>query len=250
VVLGVSVGVIPLVARQLLKHDPRWRRMVRHVKTVPTQAFQLWLREEVDELGWEHPPVNLSGFAEPFDTWADMRHLIQRESWSRPVRSIAYFCGVLPDPGLPEPGDGDGPAEFHRAQRAAVREGAIRYLNTQIGALWPGAVRKRGGFRWELLASPECGGEEPCRGERRFDSQYWTANVDANDRYVLSLPGSSRHRLSPLDLSFDNLTVAGDWTATGLDTGCIESAVMSGRLAAHAISRRPALSEIVGYDHP
>jgi hypothetical protein len=51
-------------------------------------------------------------------------------------------------------------------------------------------------------------------------------------------------------MTFDNLTIAGDWTATGLDTGCIESAVMSGRLAAHAISRKPSLRDIVGYDHP
>jgi uncharacterized protein with NAD-binding domain and iron-sulfur cluster len=56
--------------------------------------------------------------------------------------------------------------------------------------------------------------------------------------------------LSPLDICFDNLTIAGDWTATGLDSGCIESAVMSGRLAAHAISHFPPLEDIVGYDHP
>ena len=51
-------------------------------------------------------------------------------------------------------------------------------------------------------------------------------------------------------MSVDNLTIAGDWTATGLDSGCIESAVISGLLAAHALSRRPRLEEIVGYDHP
>jgi uncharacterized protein with NAD-binding domain and iron-sulfur cluster len=64
------------------------------------------------------------------------------------------------------------------------------------------------------------------------------------------LPGSIRHRISPLDMSFDNLTIAGDWTRTGLDSGCIESAVISGRLAAHALSGKPGLHEIVGYDHP
>ena len=51
-------------------------------------------------------------------------------------------------------------------------------------------------------------------------------------------------------MTFDNLTIAGDWTVTGLDTGCIESAVMSGLLAAHAIAQTPPLSSIVGYDHP
>lgn len=101
-----------------------------------------------------------------------------------------------------------------------------------------------------MAAKPEAGNDQPATDASAFDSQYWTANVNPSDRYVLSLPGSPAYRLSPLDLSFDNLTIAGDWTATGLDTGCIESAVISGRLAAHAISGLPALQDIVGYDHP
>ena len=71
-----------------------------------------------------------------------------------------------------------------------------------------------------------------------------------SDRYVLSLPGASRFRISPLDRTFDNLTVTGDWTETGLNTGCVESAVISGMLASHALSGFPALEDIVGYDHP
>ena len=113
--------------------------------------------------------------------------------------------------------------------------------------LWPKAVNARG-FRWSLLVAPT--GAKAGAGKRRFDSQYWSANVNPSDRYVLSLPGSLEYRLSPLDLCFDNLTIAGDWTATGLDTGCIESAVMSGRLASHALSHFPPLEDIVGYDHP
>src|SRR5262249_35234201 len=97
VVLGVPIGVIPQVARQLIAREPRWRDMVEHVKTVPTQSFQLWMREGMRELGWERPAVNLSGFVEPFDTWADMTHLIPEEEWTDPVRSIAYFCSALSD---------------------------------------------------------------------------------------------------------------------------------------------------------
>jgi uncharacterized protein with NAD-binding domain and iron-sulfur cluster len=74
--------------------------------------------------------------------------------------------------------------------------------------------------------------------------------VNPSDRYALSLPGSSQHRISPLDLTYDNLTVAGDWTDCGFNAGCVEAAVMSGKLAAHALSRRPPLHDIVGYDHP
>ena len=86
--------------------------------------------------------------------------------------------------------------------------------------------------------------------EKRFDTQFWVANANPSDRYVQSLPGTSRHRISPLDETYSNLTVAGDWTECGLNSGCVEAAVMSGRLAAHAISECPPLNEIVGYDHP
>lgn len=244
VVLGVSVAVLAEVAQELIERDPRWREMVHHVKTVPTQVFQMWMRESTAQLGWPHPPANLSGFVEPFDTWAEMSHLIAEENWTNPIRSIAYFCGVLPDrldrtSAITEP--------FHREQKEIVRANAVRFLETSVGALWPKAVHN-GRFRWEILATDDPRSGSP--GAKDFNSQYWEANVNPNDRYVQSLPGSIGYRISPLDMSFDNLTIAGDWTASGLDSGCIESAVMSGRLAAHAISGAPGLAEIVGYDHP
>jgi len=51
-------------------------------------------------------------------------------------------------------------------------------------------------------------------------------------------------------MTYDNMTIAGDWTACGFDNGCVEAAVMSGRLAAYAVSGAPRLEDIVGYDHP
>ena len=119
VVLGLGVSAIPLVCGELLAREPRWKAMTEHVKTVGTQAFQVWMREDMRELGWKHPPVNLSGYVEPFDTWADMGHLIPRESWSRPVQSIAYFCSVLPDaaPSHRATGATAGGDKVHRAQR-------------------------------------------------------------------------------------------------------------------------------------
>lgn len=249
VVLGVGVGALPHVCPELLAREPRWRAMVQHVKTVATQAFQVWMREDMRELGWERPSVNLSGYVEPFDTWADMGHLIPRESWSKPVKSIAYFCSVLPGAA---PADEVTGEDLPQAQRARVRESAVRFLDRDVGALWPRAVDRAGRFRWEVLAAEDDGtaAGRKRRGEKRFDTQFWTANVSPSDRYTLSLPGSVKFRISPLDMSFDNLTVAGDWTQSGLDSGCVESAVMSGLLAAHALSRSPALEDIIGYDHP
>ena len=64
------------------------------------------------------------------------------------------------------------------------------------------------------------------------------------------MPGSLQYRISPLDDRFDNLTIAGDWTDCGHQAGCVEAAVMSGLLAASALSNFPRLGEIIGYDHP
>jgi uncharacterized protein with NAD-binding domain and iron-sulfur cluster len=238
VVLGVSVGAIPFVAREICAKDPRWRDMVANVKTVATQAFQIWLDRDAADLGWSEPPVVLSGFVKPFDTWADMTHLAPEEAWRVAPRHIAYFCNVLEDRGDP-----DAPG-YEAAMRDLVRDNAVRFLKQDMHELWPKAAAP-GSFRFDWLIDP-AGGE----GEARFASQFWTANVSPTDRYVLMLPGTLKHRISPLDNTYDNLTLAGDWTACGYDAGCVEAAVMSGRLAAHALSGTPRLEDIVGYDHP
>jgi len=249
VVLAVGIAAVPYVCRDLLERDPRWRAMVDNVKTVATQAFQVWMNEDMESLGWPAPSTTLSGYVSPFDTWADMRQVIPYEDWPQgDLRAIAYFCSALATPEAPAQGTGAvDPASYHEA----VRRNAIGFLERDVTRLWPGAERPGGGFRWELLLAPPS--EEPTAassGEKRFDSQYWTANVNPTDRYTLCLPGSLVHRISPLDNTYDNLTIAGDWTECGFNEGCVEAAVMSGRLAAHAIALSPALEDIIGYDHP
>jgi hypothetical protein len=204
----------------------------------------------MEQLGWPDPPLALSAFVHPFETWADMSHLIREESWKMTPRAIAYFCSVLNDPASPQDITA---SSYPQRRRMEVQENAIRYLNNDIVQLWPKAVRGHGKFRWNLLMDPK--EKAPVRNtgvnnHARFESQYWTANVNPSERYVLSLPGTQKYRISPLDNTYDNLTVAGDWTTCGLDAGCVEAAVISGRLAAHAISSSPALEDIVAFDHP
>jgi uncharacterized protein with NAD-binding domain and iron-sulfur cluster len=246
VVLGVGIGAVPYVCAELVARDPRWADMVRHGKTVATQAFQVWMREDMRALGWPHPPTTVSGFVQPFDTWADMAHLIPEEGWLVPPRALAYFCSVLPDD---EPPAHRGDAEYPARRREVVRQNAIRFLDRHIGSLWPKAVQSAGGFRWDLLVDA-AGPSGAVADARRFAGQFWTANVNPSDRYTLCVPGSPRYRISPLDNTYDNLTIAGDWTDCGFNEGCVEAAVMSGRLAAHALSQSPPLEDIVGYDHP
>jgi hypothetical protein len=55
------------------------------------------MREDMAALGWHQRQTAVSAFYHPFDTWADMRHLIPEESWPVRPRAIAYFCSALPD---------------------------------------------------------------------------------------------------------------------------------------------------------
>jgi hypothetical protein len=84
-------------------------------------------------------------------------------------------------------------------------------------------------------------------GVSRFDQQFWRANIDPTERYVLSPPGSTKYRLKAWGSGYDNLVLAGDWIYTGLNVGSVEGTVMGGRLASFAISGAPALTEIIGY---
>jgi len=248
VVFGASVGAVPYTCKEILARDARWRDMVRHVKTVASQALQLWMNEDMRQLGWASDSLTMSGFVKPFDTWADMEHLIAEESWSPEPKAIAYFCNVLADPPVePDRSDTGYPAR----REEEVRRNAVHFLHRDIGHFWPKAVDKQG-FRWDILVDhAEAAGQgRRLVGEARIASQYCRANVNPTDRYVLALPGTLKYRISPLDNTYDNLTIAGDWTDCGFNEGCVEAAIMSGRLAAHAISQHPPLEDIIGYDHP
>ncbi len=242
VVLAIPVGAAPLLCRELIDDRPEWREMVDHLATVATQSFQIWLREDEPALGWDRPGVTISAYEQPFSTWASMPQLIDAERWPVDERpgTIAYFCGVL---AARWPDDSSGP-DYARHHRAHTRGEAVEFLQRHIGQLLPGAVGADG-FRWDLLC-----GSDGRRGAGAFDSQYWVANVDPSDRYVLSVPGSDRYRLRSDESGYDNLFLAGDWTDSGMNAGCIESAVLSGLQAANAVRGRPRAHRIAGYYLP
>jgi uncharacterized protein with NAD-binding domain and iron-sulfur cluster len=235
-VLAIPIGMAGVVCRELMADRPEWRDMVANVKTVATRAFQAWLREDERDLGWPVSGSTLTGYAQPFDTGASMSHVIGLEDWpdggagdDRPG-SVFYFCDTHDAPAAPDLVDAGVAAEHHER----VRRAAVHFLDRQAGHLLPEAVTDRG-FRWELL----CGGEpDGLPGRAAFDSQFWTANVDPADRYVQSQPGTAKHRLRPDESGYDNLFLAGDWTDSGLNAGCIEAAVVSGLQAANGLLGR------------
>ena len=100
VVLAVSIGMVPIVAGELIEDRPEWRDMAAHVRTVATQAFQIWLRPDEASLGCNTPGATVSAYVPPFDTWASMPQTLWAENWPRTERpgAVAYFCGSLDAP--------------------------------------------------------------------------------------------------------------------------------------------------------
>jgi uncharacterized protein with NAD-binding domain and iron-sulfur cluster len=80
------------------------------------------------------------------------------------------------------------------------------------------------------------GDESMFLGHAGFAGQYVRANVEPSERYILSLPGTTKRRLPPERSGFENLFLAGDWTKTSINGGSVEAAVESGFRAADAVA--------------
>lgn len=215
----------------------QWKDMRENVTTVATQTAQAWLSRDMQQLGWYRGSGIMTAFDAPFETWADMTHTLSTEkAWrtssggapnanADSARSVAYFCGVLADKDIPA---------TQAAANTKVTANFKALLEQGIQPLWPDAFAG-GKTAWDATVG----------------APHAQANIQGSDRYTLSLPGSIGYRISPLDRSVLNMAIAGDWTATGIDAGCVEAAVMSGMLAAFALTNEaPSLDSIVGYDHP
>ena len=51
-------------------------------------------------------------------------------------------------------------------------------------------------------------------------------NTEPTELYVLSVAGSTKHRLDPANNGYANLSLAGDWVYNGFAIGCVEAAVL------------------------
>lgn len=226
VVLAIPLGALGEICHELADANARFKIMLERGETVSTKALQLWLTRTVGELGG--PPAGdgldppATAFAEPFDTYCDMSHLIGAEGYGGGdgPKGVAYFCAVLPDS-----------ADVVDAEES-VRVAAAQYLERQAATIWPLAARD-GAFDWNVLFDPE-----EREGPDRLRAQYVTANVAATDRYVTTPAGSVDARLHPDQSGFENLVLAGDWTHNEIDGGCVEAAVISGERAAAALAVR------------
>jgi len=246
VVLGISLGLLPAICRELTSQSQAWRDMIANLQTVQTQSFQIWLTRTAKELGW---PVDtaeslspaerqfelMAGYTQPIDSWADMSQVLPTEAWGDAVKSVHYIFGPLEDAAsIPAPWTR---SDFPEVQSERVKDQMREFLSNNVAPLFPLGVNPSdaNALDWNLLADPS-----DARGVERLNSQYWRANVEPSERYVLSLQGTARHRLDPGNSGFGNLFLAGDWTHNGFDVGCVEAAALSAKLAAAAVARSGA----------
>jgi len=227
-VLAVSHGMLPVVATELIEDRSEWREMVSRVRTVATQAYQLWLWPTEAELGWPHSGSTISAYKRPFETWASMPQTLWAENWppDRRPGTVAYFCSSL---SAPWPTD-EKYSEYVSRLRHQVYSDAASHTAHNLSLFFPNLTAADHRFRHELVAD-----------------EYVSVNIDPSDRYVQSVPGSDKYRLRVDESGYDNLVLAGDWTDCGMNAGCIEAAVMSGLEAANVVLGRGRFHRIRGY---
>jgi uncharacterized protein with NAD-binding domain and iron-sulfur cluster len=233
-VLAIPPAAAKPFCEGLAAQRPEWQRMLDGLGSVATHSFQLWLEQDEKSLGWPYPGSTVSAFAKPFDTWASMSHLLDLEDWPDAARpaAVVYFCSTLSSV---EAGT-SGHAREH------TRRLAVDFLERESRHIWPRAVDPiTNGFNWSLVHA-----DGTTEGPDRFASQYWSTNVAPSDLYVQSLPGTDANRLRPDGSGYANLALAGDWTDSGINAGCIEAAVVSGLQAANHLLERPRWDRISG----
>jgi uncharacterized protein with NAD-binding domain and iron-sulfur cluster len=227
VVLGVSLESAKEVCSDFNGRVPGWKAMFDAMASVQTVSAQLWMTRSLEGLGWTDGPVPVDAAPEPLDVWADRTAVLQRECWTDPPpKSLHYLCGPLDErwaAGLPR-----DPA-FPIAGKAAALRTTIQWLEQYAGAIWCDSS-SNGVFDWSLLRDPT-----PTIGPERLVSQYVRANIDPSERYVLSVANSTATRLAADGSGLGNLILAGDWTLSSWNAGCIEAAVNTGINAASAI---------------
>ena len=219
VVLGISMGGYKSLnsqdvslAQPLIDKGGAFADMVSGIGLVPTMAAQIWLDETTQGLGWKDRPATVAG-PDPMDIWADMSQEIPNEGGD--AKSVHYLCGA-----------------YHtmlNASPAHDKSVPATALSEVTAAL----------DTWLADAAPIAWPDRDAATPVPVTDRYIRANIDPTECCVGSAAGEVAKRLRVDETGFDNLYLAGCYTRTGLNTTCVESAVMSGMQASRAICGSP-----------
>ncbi|MEQ1702655.1 MAG: NAD(P)-binding protein [Ilumatobacteraceae bacterium] len=250
IVLAVPLPCLPHLAPELVEAAP-WKASVHGLGGLATLSSQIWTNRTSEELGM--PVLTgtdrvVGGAAVPPLGFSDMTDVLEVEQWEQfgddAPQGLYYFCGPLQHEGpWPPFTDHETP---HR-EKAQAKATVVQWLRTAT-TIMPGAGTMAATPQSFDFAALWCPPESSAQGEARFTAQYWRANIDPNERYVPSPPGSVVYRPKAWESGFTNVALASDWIFTGINIGSFEGAVMSGMLASYALTGAPLPSEISGYD--
>ena len=182
VILGIGIGALHPMCTELRAASQKWADMLDCIKTVQTQAIQLWFKPDSADLGVPQTIPVTGGYAEPYSSLTDFTNLIAYENWPHQDQPhyLTYSCGVLKH-------EAD---ETQEDSQARVKRVALDFLQRDASPLWPKGTRRHDpdSLKWGDLIAPD-----NLKGMARFDAQYWRANVDPIERYVLSLPRTNQY---------------------------------------------------------
>lgn len=250
VVLALPLPCLPLLAPELVAHAA-WSPAVDALGSVATIAAQIWTDRTTQELGFPHlegtdrvcggAAVNPLGLA-------DMTDVLAAEHWAplgdAAPKGLLYLCGPMAHRGPWPPFDkSDTPALWDEQSLATL----VQWLRTATSVMPESGTNPVTPCSFDFAAL-WCPPDVEAVGEERVRQQYWRANIDPNERYVPSPPGTAALRPQAWESGAVNLALASDWIFTGINIGSFEGAVMSGYLAAYALTGLPALDQIPGYD--
>lgn len=231
-VLAIPVASLRDICPQIITQKSEWEHMVDKVETVQTQSVQIVLKDGSDALG-SGPAGRVFGAddAAQLNAAADMSDVLPAETWGiKGPKYSAIMGGVLPGPKhIPPRHDRSYPAQMQKR----VIDNARAFMTTGAAVLWP-KIAKPGAFDWKAVWAPP-----GVLGPDKLNSQYLRANIDPDQRYTLSVAGSTKYRLRTDRSGYNNLYLCGDWIDNPGNVGGFESTIMSGRLAARAISGHP-----------
>ena len=241
VILGISLGGFKPptgseMCQQLMEANPAFNDMVNHMGLVPSIGIQFWMNDTLDNLGWTSGNPAAVGWSRPNDVWADMTQVIDYEGWGdEKPGSLHYFCGTLAtDLNERPPSDGSVPEEAYQI----ALDRTIKQFAETTNTIWPLATQsdQPTALDYDKLWDPNGG-----VGQQRLEAQFIRANVDPTETCVGSFKGTTQYRLRADESGFENLVLCGAWTRTGLNSTCVEAAVMSGMAAARAVSGTPGV---------
>jgi len=265
VVLALSIGALPITCKELIDANPRWVDMINNLPAIQTQSFQIWMDKTLDELGWgaklAYGDFGIGpNWIPPISNFADYSETIQNEGWEENTeksqyipKSVLYFCGTKEEPHsqLPlmqryqyPPFENINYPNEQYLITSTIAQQSIRASLANTLLLKSGTKINPYEFDFTYLHTTY---KDTDNSGAKFNQQFFRANIDPTERYVISKPDSTKYRLHSWESGFENLTLCGDWIYTGMNIGCAEGATMSGQLASYAIIGYPKPKNIFGY---